>query len=77
MNVFMAVPTIYAKMLEHFDKTDMKASSVAEACKNVRCCTDGFNQTEFRIQHRILRNCEDVVYFTVENKKIKYEKDHF
>jgi hypothetical protein len=52
----MAVPTIYAKMLEHFDKTDMKASSIAEACKNVRCCTDGFNQTEIRIQHRILKN---------------------
>jgi hypothetical protein len=64
----MAVPTIYAKMLDHFDKTDMKASNVAEACKNVRCCTDGFNHTEFRTQHRILRNCQDVVFFTLVNE---------
>jgi hypothetical protein len=32
----MAVPTIYAKLLEHFNKNAMAAPAITEACKNIR-----------------------------------------
>ncbi|XP_023337014.1 acyl-CoA synthetase family member 3, mitochondrial [Eurytemora carolleeae] len=41
VNIFMAVPTIYAKLIEYFDKTNMSSSTVTNACKGIRLMVSG------------------------------------
>jgi len=41
VNVVMAVPTIYAKLLEYHDRTEQDQEEIIEACKSVRLMVSG------------------------------------
>eukprot|EP00088_Acartia_fossae_P033941 TRINITY_DN3481_c0_g1_i3.p1 TRINITY_DN3481_c0_g1~~TRINITY_DN3481_c0_g1_i3.p1 ORF type:complete len:537 (-),score=68.13 TRINITY_DN3481_c0_g1_i3:162-1772(-) len=52
VNVFMAVPTIYAKLLEHSEKVNLNPDQVFEACKNIRLMVSGSAALPTPILHK-------------------------
>jgi len=52
VNVLMAVPTIYAKLLEYHDTTGQDQDKVREACKSVRLMVSGSAALPTPILHR-------------------------
>jgi len=52
VNLFMAVPTIYAKLIEHFNKAQLDQDMVREACKHIRLMVSGSAALPTPILHR-------------------------
>ena len=42
VNLFMAVPTIYVKLIEFFDSNNMCVAEAREQCKRVRLMVSGW-----------------------------------